>query len=230
MATISIPALQRQRRRHKTRRRLAHTPARRLLRSCRPLLSCSSSISAACSGRCGFRSRARRSCPSSTGSVSRNTAASSPMTALSLRPRTSLIFGVLFISGCLILGFLLAVFIDQNVRGGGSLPHGVSLPVRHVVRRHRRRLAMVPQPRPRPAEARARHGLSELHLRLARQPGHGDLHHRHRGPVAWLRPDHGDPARRAARRGRGSLEGRARSMAFRPGGFIPPSSCLCFGP
>src|SRR3954453_20630320 len=27
------------------------------------------------------------------------------------------IFGALFISGCLILGFLLAVFIDQNVRG-----------------------------------------------------------------------------------------------------------------
>jgi glucose/mannose transport system permease protein len=27
------------------------------------------------------------------------------------------IFGVLFVSGCLILGFLLAVFIDQNVRG-----------------------------------------------------------------------------------------------------------------
>ena len=27
------------------------------------------------------------------------------------------IFGVLFISGCLIIGFLLAAFIDQNVRG-----------------------------------------------------------------------------------------------------------------
>jgi glucose/mannose transport system permease protein len=30
-----------------------------------------------------------------------------------------LIFGVLFISGCLIIGFLLAVFIDQNVRAEG---------------------------------------------------------------------------------------------------------------
>jgi len=29
------------------------------------------------------------------------------------------IFGVLFISGCLIIGFLLAVFIDQNIRGEG---------------------------------------------------------------------------------------------------------------
>jgi glucose/mannose transport system permease protein len=29
------------------------------------------------------------------------------------------IFGALFIAGCLILGFLLAVFIDQNVRGEG---------------------------------------------------------------------------------------------------------------
>jgi glucose/mannose transport system permease protein len=31
------------------------------------------------------------------------------------------VFGVLFVSGCLILGFLLAVFIDQNVRGEGVL-------------------------------------------------------------------------------------------------------------
>ncbi|WP_211115616.1 carbohydrate ABC transporter permease [Arenibaculum pallidiluteum] len=31
------------------------------------------------------------------------------------------IFGILFITGCLILGFLLAVFIDQNVRGEGVL-------------------------------------------------------------------------------------------------------------
>ncbi|CUB00611.1 hypothetical protein [Pannonibacter indicus] len=27
------------------------------------------------------------------------------------------VFGLLFIAGCLILGFLLAIFIDQNVRG-----------------------------------------------------------------------------------------------------------------
>jgi len=31
------------------------------------------------------------------------------------------VFGALFIAGCLILGFLLAVFIDQNVRGEGVL-------------------------------------------------------------------------------------------------------------
>ena len=80
------------------------------------------------------------------------------------------IFGVLFISGCLIIGFLLAVFIDQNVRGEGRFPHRLSLPLRDVVRRHRRRLAMVPQSRPRPAEARARHGFPRLHLRLDRQP------------------------------------------------------------
>jgi glucose/mannose transport system permease protein len=30
-----------------------------------------------------------------------------------------IIFGTLFISGCLIIGFLLAVFIDQNIRGEG---------------------------------------------------------------------------------------------------------------
>jgi glucose/mannose transport system permease protein len=32
-----------------------------------------------------------------------------------------LIFGVLFIAGCLVVGFLLAVFIDQKVRGEGAL-------------------------------------------------------------------------------------------------------------
>ena len=94
------------------------------------------------------------------------------------------IFGVLFISGCLVLGFLLAVFIDQNVRGEGVFrtiflyPYAMSFVVTG------RGLAVVPQSRPRAAEARARHGLRELHLRLARQPGHGDLHHRHRGAVA----------------------------------------------
>ena len=51
-----------------------------------------------------------------------------------------------------------------------DFPHHLSLPVLDVVRRHRRRLAMVPQSRPRPAEARARHGFRDLHLRLDREP------------------------------------------------------------
>lgn len=45
------------------------------------------------------------------------------------------IFGVLFIAGCLVFGFLLAVFIDQRVRGEGVfrtiflLPHAMSFVV-----------------------------------------------------------------------------------------------------
>jgi len=34
--------------------------------------------------------------------------------------QNTVIFGVLFIAGCLVLGFLLAVFIDQRVRGEGA--------------------------------------------------------------------------------------------------------------
>ena len=49
------------------------------------------------------------------------------------------IFGILFISGCLILGFLLAVFIDQNVRSEGVFrtvflyPYAMSFVVTGVV-------------------------------------------------------------------------------------------------
>src|SRR5690606_35019551 len=34
--------------------------------------------------------------------------------------QNTVIFGVLFIAGCLVLGFLLAVLIDQRVRGEGA--------------------------------------------------------------------------------------------------------------
>jgi glucose/mannose transport system permease protein len=49
------------------------------------------------------------------------------------------IFGVLFLAGCLILGFLLAAFIDQRVRAEGSLrtiylyPHAMSFIVTGLV-------------------------------------------------------------------------------------------------
>ena len=130
------------------------------------------------------------------------------------------IFGVLFISGCLIIGFLLAVFIDQNVRGEGSSAPSFSIPSPC-------RSSSPASPgngsstRPRPAEARAGPWLSELHLRLARQPGHGDLHHCHRRAVAWLRPDHGDPARRACAAWTRTFGRPQRSTASPPGGFIP---------
>ncbi len=50
-----------------------------------------------------------------------------------------LVFGVLFLAGCLVLGFLLAVFIDQQVRGEGVFrtvflyPHAMSFIITGLV-------------------------------------------------------------------------------------------------
>ena len=120
------------------------------------------------------------------------------------------VFGALFLIGCLVLGFLLAVFIDQRVRAEGAFRTIYPLPARHVVHRHRPGLAVVPQPDARPAEAGARRRLAELHLRLARQPGDGDLH-AGASPGIWQSAGLimaillAGPARRR----RGSLEGGA---------------------
>ena len=91
-------------------------------------------------------------------------------------------------------------------------------------------LAVVPEPGPRDAEARARPRLRELHLRLDRQPGHGDLHPRDRGHVAGVRAGHGDPAGRPARRRRGPVEGRAGRRHPALAGLSSRSCCRCCGP
>ena len=64
-----------------------------------------------------------------------------------------LIFGVLFLVGALVLGFLLAVFIDQRVRGEAPFRTIFLFPYSMSLRRHRPRLAVVPQPDAGPAEA-----------------------------------------------------------------------------
>ena len=127
------------------------------------------------------------------------------------------------------LGFLLAVFIDQRVRGEAPFrtiflfPYSMSFVVTGP------RLAVVPQPDARAGEAGPRPGLRELHLRLDREPADGDLHAGDRRPVARLRAGHGDPARRPARHRRRPVEGRRASTASRPGGSTSRSCCRCSG-
>ena len=147
-------------------------------------------------------------CPSSTGSACSNITACSRTTGSLISVENIAIFGVLFVVGALVLGFLLAVFIDQQVRAEGVFrtvflyPYAMSFIVTGLD------LAMVSQPDLGPAEAGARHRLHELYLRLARQPGAGDLHAGDRRAVAGLRAGHGDPAGGPARHRRRPVEGR----------------------
>ena len=79
-------------------------------------------------------------------------------------------------------------------------------------------LALGAQPDHGPAEAGPRPRLLDLHVRLDRAPGQGDLHAARGRHLARGRPRHGDRARRPARHRRGYLEGRPGSTASRPGG------------
>ena len=139
------------------------------------------------------------------------------------------IFGALFISGCLILGFLLAVFIDQNVRGEGVFrtiflyPYAMSFVVTGVAWQWFLNPGL---------------GLQKL----VRDMGFTNF------TFDWLvnqdmaiytiviaglwhgvRPDHGDPARRPARHRRGPVEGRARRRHSDLARTTPPLSCRCCG-
>ena len=102
-----------------------------------PPWSCSWSMSAACSGRCA-------SFTSSTLLPRLDWIGFTQYSRLIVNDRFVIsaeniaIFGILFISGCLILGFLLAVFIDQNVRSEGLsgpsfYPYAMSFVVTGVV-------------------------------------------------------------------------------------------------
>ena len=86
-------------------------------RCCRPRSSSSSSISAACCGRCGCPSPARKLLPKLdfVGLAQYQRLFANERFVVSVE--NIVIFGVLFIVGRLVLGFLLAVFIDQRVRG-----------------------------------------------------------------------------------------------------------------
>jgi ABC-type sugar transport system permease subunit len=131
------------------------------------------------------------------------------------------IFGALFIAGCLVLGFLLAVFIDQNVRGEGLFrtlflyPYAMSFVVTGVAWQWFLDPALGL-----PKLVRDLGFESFTFLRLAREPGESNLHHRDRRDLAWSGPHHGDPARRLARDRCGSLESCAHRR--RPGLALLP--------
>ena len=71
--------------------------------------------------------------------------------------------------GCLVIGFLLAVFIDQKVRFEGMFRTIFLYPLRDVLRRHRPGLAMDAQPGLGIQKLVRDLGLRELHLRLDRR-------------------------------------------------------------
>ena len=89
-----------------------------------------------------------------------------------------MLFGVLFIAAACVLGFLLAVFIDQKVRGEGVLrtvflyPYAMSFVATGLVWQWMLNPELGIQSRA------AQLGLSGLHVRLDRAPGHGHLHDR----------------------------------------------------
>ena len=76
---------------------------------------------ARCSGRCASRSRARARFRSMNTWGSLNTRACSPMSAGCCRWKISRCTACSFVAGCLLLGFVLAVLIDRQVRAEAAL-------------------------------------------------------------------------------------------------------------
>jgi glucose/mannose transport system permease protein len=119
------------------------------------------------------------------------------------------LYGVLFVLACLVIGFLLAVFIDQNVRGEGVLrtvflyPYAMSFVATGLV------WQWLLTPGDGIDGAIRALGLARLPPRLDRRPGHGHLHRRHRHRLAGLGPGDGADAGRPARHRRRNLEGGA---------------------
>jgi len=73
-----------------------------------------------------------------------------------------LIFGTLFLVGCLVLGFILAVFIDQRIRAEGVFRTIYLYP--YALSFIGPSLAVVPEPDIRRSENRPRSRLRDLHL------------------------------------------------------------------
>ena len=167
--------------------------------------------------RSGSRSRRPPCCPSTTGPGcattppcwQRETGRSPTPTCWS----TASAFVVLTMA----LGLLLAVLIDQRIRGENVLAHDLPLSAGGFLRRHRHGLALAAQPRPRHPEARARPRLDRLPLRLDHRPRLRDLHHRHRRRLAGLGLRHGAvpgrPALGRSRSDQGGADRRRRAAA-----------------
>ena len=102
------------------------------------------------------------------------------------------LFGSLYVIFCLFLGLLLAILLDQKIRGEGILRplYLYPLALSFIVTGTAWKLFLDPAHRSR--EGRARSGLDELSFRLGRQSAHDDLLRRDRGRLADLGFRHGD--------------------------------------
>ena len=91
------------------------------------------------------------------------------------------IYGILFFTFAFVIGFLLAVLMDQKIRAEGVFRTIYLYPFRAFLHRHRQGLGLDPEPGFRAGKDGARPRLGQLLVRLADQPRHGDLYGGDRG-------------------------------------------------
>ena len=119
------------------------------------------------------------------------------------------IFGILYIGLATIIGLLLAILLDQKIRGEGVLrtiylyPMALSFIVTGTAWKWMLNPGLGIE------KLVQRLGLRELHARLDRPARHGHLLHRHRRDLAVQRLRHGDVPGRPARRRRRDRQGGA---------------------
>jgi hypothetical protein len=138
------------------------------------------------------------------------------------------IFGFLYIGICLALGLLLAILLDQKIRGEGHVAADLLYPMAlsFIVTGVAWKWFLDPGLG---LEQTLHHlGLDQLPLRLDQEQGFRDLHRRHRRRLAGLRLRHGDvpcrPARHRRRDHEGSADRRRTTCSF-----IAASSFRCCG-
>ena len=141
-------------------------------------------------------------------------------------PYTNLFFfSGFYIVGAMALGLLLAILIDQKVRGEVALAHDLPLSAGRQLHRHRHGLELALQSRQRHPVLRPQPRLDRLRVRADQRPADRDLrrhHHRHlaivglRDGAVPRRPPVGRPATSSRRR---------RSTAPRPSAPTARWSC-----
>ena len=181
------------------------------------------------SGRSGSRSPARGCCRAPTSSACASTSACSPTSAGWSRSATSPSSACCSSLGSLVLGFLLAVFIDQRIRAEDTVPHHLPLSRSRCPSSSPASSGSGSSTRASASQKLVRDlGFDELHLRLDRAPGHGDLHLVIAGALAGSGLVMAIML--AGLRGIDEESGRPpASTASRPGGSISRSSCRCCG-
>ena len=139
------------------------------------------------------------------------------------------IFGLLYIGICLALGLLLAILLDQKIRGEGVLrpiylyPMALSFIVTGVAWK------WFLDPGLGLEQTLHALGLDELPFRLDQEQGPRDLHGGDRRRLAGLRLRHGDVPGRPARHRRRDHEGGADRRRHRPASSTAASSSRCCG-